>query len=87
VPYLFTPPQRKNVVQMERSLRYSFQVSQTVWKDASGVWRSQETPADDDLAAAQVVLGVTGRPSIVDDVTAAELTAAGIGTLDPLEGT
>lgn len=77
---LFTPPMRKQVVLLEGSLRYSYQVSSTVWKDANGVWHSQEVPYDGDLVAAQRVLTRSG-PVQVDAPTAAELTAAGIGTI------
>lgn len=79
--YMFTPPQRTQVVVLRGSLRYSYPVSETVWKDAGGVWRHQETPGPDLLAAATRLLSVSGRPEIVDDATAAELTAAGIGTV------
>lgn len=79
--FFFTPPQRQQVVLMEGALRYSFPVSETVWKDASGVWQHRETPTMDDLASAQKLLAVSGRPQQVDDATAAELQAAGIGTV------
>lgn len=77
---LFTPPMRTQVVVMDGNLRYSFPVSSTVWKDADGVWHAQEVPYDGDLYAAQVVITRSG-PVEVDDDTAAELTAAGIGTI------
>lgn len=78
--YLFTPTTRRQVVLMKGSLRYSFQVSPTVWKDANGVWHSQEVPYDGDLVNAQKVITSTG-PVEVDQTTANELIAAGIGTI------
>lgn len=83
IRYLFTPPQRKQVVQMVGALRYSFQVSETVWKDGSGVWQHQQTPSSEALLAASQLLAVGGRPQLVDKVTAIELTDAGIGTISP----
>lgn len=77
---LFTPPERQQIVPVEGSLRYSYPVSSTVWKDANGVWHAQEVPNAADLIAAQVVITATG-PVTVDSATAAELTAAGIGTI------
>lgn len=77
---LFTPTMRTQVVQMDGALRYSFQVSPTVWKDANGVWHSQECPYDGDLVTALVVLTRNG-PVAVDQATADELIAAGIGTI------
>lgn len=77
---LFTPPMRTQVVSLDGALRYSYQVSSTVWKDASGVWHAQEVPYDGDLYAAQVVITRMG-PVEVDADTAAELIAAGIGTI------
>ena len=71
---------RTQYVQLDGSLRYSYQVSPTVWKDADGVWHSQEYPYDADLADAEVVVTRMG-PVEVDDATAAELIAAGIGTI------
>lgn len=79
---LFTPPQRHMVTMIEGALRYSYQVSQTVWKDADGVWHSEETPAGDLLLTAQRILAYGGRPQLVDQETADELTAAGIGTVE-----
>lgn len=82
--FLFTPPQRKQIVTMEGNLRVSYPVSSTVWKDSSGVWRSQETPSADVFLTAQHVLSVSGRPQTVDQATATELIAAGVGTVVPL---
>jgi hypothetical protein len=72
---------RFNIVIMEGSLRYGYNVPQMVWKDASGAWHHQETPAFEALQGAQTVLA-GGQP--VTDAIAAELIAAGIGTLTPL---
>lgn len=77
---LFTPDMRKQVVVLDGALRYSYLVSPTVWKDANGEWHSQEFPYDGDLEDAQLVVTRMG-PVEVDDATAAELTAAGIGTI------
>ena len=71
---------RTQVVRLEGSLSYSYQVSSTVWKDANGTWRALEVPYAGDLIAAQKVITSTG-PVVVDDQTAAELIAAGIGTI------
>lgn len=81
MPYLFEPPtvHIKTVIH-GRSLMYGYDVSETVWKDANGVWQSQLTPATETLNAASRLLAVSGRPQIIDDATAAELIAAGIGT-------
>lgn len=78
--YLFTPPQRiQTVILAGRSLRYNFPVSLTVFK-VGGAWVAVETPSQDQLNAATKVLAVSGRPSLIDDATAAELITAGIGT-------
>lgn len=78
--YLFTPPQRtETVILAGRALRYSYQVSYTVYKLA-GVWTAEETPAAETLLAADRFLASGGRPQTIDDETAAELIAAGIGT-------
>lgn len=77
---LFTPPTRNQVILLERSLRCTYPVASTVWKDANGVWHAQEVPYAGDLATAQRVLTATG-PVQVDAATAAELIAAGIGTI------
>lgn len=80
MPYLFTPPQRtETVVLAGRSLRYSFQVSLTALKVA-GVWTAVETPSTEQLLAADRFLAVSGRPQTIDDATAAELIADGVGT-------
>lgn len=71
---------RKQVVQMDGALRYSFDVSPTVWKDAEGVWHSQESPYDGDLRDAQIVVTRMGPVEVSDEI-AAELTTAGIGTI------
>ena len=80
MPYLFEPPSYNAVNMLEGSLRVTYPVSETVWKDSNGVWRHAQTPSDDTLAAATHLLAVSGRPQIIDDSTAAELIAAGIGT-------
>lgn len=77
---LFTPPERTQYVLMQGSLRYSYPVSSTVWRDADGVWHAQEVPYDGDLAAADLILTSSG-PVLVSEDIAAELTAAGIGTI------
>lgn len=79
--YLFTPPQRTMTSPLHGSgnLRFSYQVSQTVWHDADG-WHSEETPPAEVLAQADRIMAYPGRPEVVDDATAAELIAAGIGT-------
>lgn len=84
--YFFTPPQRtmKTVMEGTRSLIYSYPVSETVWKDQNGVWQHQETPPMDLLLVATQLLSVSGRPQEVDAETAAELIAAGIGTIEVL---
>jgi len=80
---VFFPLFRKQTTMLAGSLRYSYPVSFTVWKDENGVWRAQETPAPTALAAATRLLAVSGRPQIVDDQTANELLAAGVGTIVP----
>lgn len=82
--FLFTPPLITQVIEMAGSLRVSYPQSETVWKDGNGVWQSQLTPSADVLLAGLRHLSVSGRPEIVDAATAAELTAAGIGTVAPL---
>lgn len=80
MPYLFIPPTRTEThVLAGQSLRYSYQVSLTVYKTA-GHWVAVETPATETLLAADRFLAVGGRPQTVDDATAAELIADGIGT-------
>lgn len=76
---LFTPPERTQYVLLEGSLRYSYPVSQTVWRDADGVYHAQEVPYEGDLVGATVIT-YTG-PVEVDADTAAGLIAAGIGTI------
>jgi len=78
---VFFPPTRKQTTMMRGSLRYSYVVSETVWRDADGVWQHAETPATETLNAASQLLAVSGRPQIVDQDTADALTAAGIGTI------
>lgn len=81
MPYLFEPPTiTVKTVMHGRALVYGYTVSETVWKDANGVWHSQLTPPTETLNAASELLAVSGRPQIVDDTTAADLIAAGIGT-------
>jgi hypothetical protein len=83
VAHLFTPPQQTYTrVLAGLGLTYSYQVSETVWKDQSGAWHSGFTPPWEELTASQ--LHYT-RPAIVSDDVAAELTAAGIGTCVPIE--
>lgn len=77
---LFTPTMRTQIVSLDGALRYSYQVSPTVWKDANGVWHSQEFPYAGDLETAQVIVTSTG-PVQVSSAIAAELIAAGIGTI------
>lgn len=79
--YTFSPLQRKQTVMLQGSLRVSFPVSMTVWKDSSGVWHCQETPSNEVLNAASVLLAVSGRPQVVTAALAAELVAAGVGTV------
>lgn len=80
MPYLFTPPFRtETVVLWGKSLRYSYPVSLTVYK-TGGQWVAVETPATEVLLAADRILAVSGRPQTIDDATAAELIAAGVGT-------
>jgi hypothetical protein len=81
---LFSPTQRRQVTMMEGSLRYSYMVSFTTWKDQAGVWHSAETPPHDALLAASHRLSISGRPQIVDDQTANELRAAGVGTVEAI---
>lgn len=66
-----------------RSLVYGFQVSLTVYK-TGGHWVAEETPANEVLLAADRVLAVGGRSQTIDDATAAELIADGVGTCSPL---
>lgn len=76
--YLFTPDQWTNTTVLHgRSLQYSYKVSKTAWKDAANVWHQDQTPASEDLVAAKVFYT---SPAVVDNTTAAELIAAGIGT-------
>lgn len=78
---LFTPDMRRQIVTLAgRALRYSYLVSPTVFKDVNGVWQQTETPYDGDLATAQVIVTRTG-PVQVSSAIAAELTAAGFGTI------
>jgi hypothetical protein len=77
----FTPPLRREIVVLKGSLRYSYNVSSTVWRDANGVWRSQETPNEADLEAAQILLTRNGGPVVVSQAIADALTVAGIGTI------
>lgn len=80
---LFTPPQIEFKQRLRGwSLLYSYSVSQTVWKDQGGTWHYASTPSWEDLTAASVFYT---SPAIVSDVTAAELTLAGIGTCVPIE--
>lgn len=82
--YLFTPPQRtETVVLAGRALRYSYQVSLTVYK-TGGHWVAEETPASETLLAAERILAVSGRPQTIDSATALELIADGVGTCSPL---
>jgi hypothetical protein len=70
---------RREFHRLAGSLRYSFYVSPTVWRDSGGAWHVQETPYDGDLVGSFVL--TESGPVFVDDATAAELTAAGIGTI------
>lgn len=79
--FFFTPPQRIMTVMIRGSLRAKFPVSQTVWKDADGVWQHEETPSQDVLNEASLLLAVSGRPQVVSEEIADELIAAGIGTI------
>lgn len=80
MPYLFAPPTRKETVVLAgRSLVYSYDVSLTVYK-TGGQWVAEETPPNEVLEAADRFLAAGGRPQTIDDATAAELIAAGIGT-------
>jgi hypothetical protein len=81
---LFSPTQRRQVTMMAGSLRYSYMVSFTVWKDRNGVWQAQEVPPNDELIHAQRLLALSGRPQIVDDATANELRAASVGTVEAI---
>jgi hypothetical protein len=81
---VFSPRQRKQVSMITGSLRFSYMVSFTVWKDQAGVWHAQEVPQNDALLAASRLLAVSGRPQIVDDQTANELIAAAVGTVVPV---
>lgn len=65
-----------------RSLQYSYNVALTVFK-LDGVWQAEETPAVETLEAADRFLSGSG-PQTIDDATAAELIAAGIGTCTQL---
>lgn len=80
--HLFTPPSRDQVRVLKGALRYSYVVTETVWRDANGVWQHQEVPASDTLSAALAGGGVVlaGRPEVISDALAAELTLAGIGS-------
>lgn len=77
--WLFTPPQRRQtVIVYGRSLRYSYPVSQTVWRDSNGKWHSQETVSQDVLSAASWSFT---SPTQVPEQIAQELIAAGVGTV------
>ena len=84
MPYLFTPPYItvSHRFPGTRNLRYSFEISQTVWKDADG-WHVASTPSQETLEAAIRALAPT--PQIVDDTAAVELIDAGIGTCNPIQ--
>lgn len=82
---LFTPPLVKTIGHMAgRSLRFSSLIPETVWKDQGGVWRHQQTPSQEALKSASRLLMASGRPVIVDQETANELTEAGIGTIQSI---
>lgn len=84
MPYIFTPPERKETVVLAgQALTYSYNVSLTVYK-TGGHWVAVETPANETLLAADRLLAVGGRQQTVDDATAAELIADGVGTCSPL---
>ena len=76
---VFTPDLRTMTVLVEGALRYSYQVGSTVWKDSGGVWHEKAVPYDGDLVGSFVL--TTGTSVSVDAGTAAELSAAGIGTI------
>lgn len=78
MPYLFTPPLRIETVTMEGTfaLRYKRYIATTVFK-VDGTWIARESPATEDLEAADQILATAGTPQIVDDVLGAELVAAG----------
>lgn len=79
VSKLFTPPQiTYKIVLRGRSLIYQYPESQTVWKDSGGVWHALSSPPSETLDAALVFYT---RPTVVSDSIAAELVAAGIGTV------
>lgn len=82
----FTPPLRTETVTIAGSLKYSFPVCSTVWKDEFGVWQHQESPSQDVLDRASLLLEVSGRPQVVSAGIAAELIAAGIGTITDVGG-
>lgn len=83
MPYLFAPPTRIETVKLVGALRYSYPVALTVFRVA-GHWVAEETPAAETLLAADRSLATGGRPQTIDDATAAELIADGVGTCSPL---
>lgn len=78
--YLFTPPTEMRVAVLEGALRTSWLECATVWKTADG-WTYAFYPTIDQMASATRLLAVPGTPQPVDADTAAELIAAGIGTV------
>jgi hypothetical protein len=78
--FLFTPPSVRvqGVVNGTFGLVYGWDMSQSVWKDAAGVWHVQQTPRTEDVIVASAYFNA---PTLVDQDTADELTAAGIGTV------
>ena len=80
--YLFEPDRwYETAVAHGRGLLYKFPHSMTVWQDANGVFHQAQTPAWEDITAAQ---WHATRPQIVSDAFAALLIASGIGTCTPI---
>lgn len=76
--YWFVPPVTVVTQPIIGSLRYKLYRTLTAYKDAAG-WHVMENPDEDFLATC--IKWLPGRPQQVDNATAAELIAAGVGDL------
>lgn len=77
MPQLYTPPQWRNIIILDGSLRVGIPTSYCVYKK-SGSWHSSQSPAIDELTGATYVFPT---PVVVSDALATELTTFGVGTL------
>jgi hypothetical protein len=77
VAYLYTPPQWRNPIILEGSLRVSIPTSYCVYRK-NGVWTSTQSPGVGELDGADHMYYT---PTIIDPSLVAELTAFGQGTI------